>query len=352
MDWLIKELVDKNILKLPDMMKVEDYVGHYKIIDSLEQKANEPVVPTASLAQVRQTVVEQLIFPLGSLPVHQKAPYVNKALLYGPAGTGKTLLAHAIARETGANFFDLSAKNLDPGPAGSGRIKYPDKKGGNSAVMMLHMVFKVAKALAPSVICFDEVEWTFLADKKKVKAKWTGEKPPSRFMKDMLKEAKFLKEDDRILIVGTSRQPFLCEKGDLKKMNAFFKDFKLFCPMPDYSTMQLLWKTLIQRHQGVITEELDIQSLAWICTSSGYTAGAIDAVCRKVLSDRRKQRLAIKPLTSAEFVPHLAKIDPVFKEEFEQFAAWSAKNNPQGKQEDKPKKEKKDKKDGGKKKKK
>ena len=46
-------------------------------------------------------------------------------------------------------------------------------------------------------------------------------------MKDMLKEAKFLKEDDRILIVGTSRQPFLCEKGDLKKMNAFFKDFKV-----------------------------------------------------------------------------------------------------------------------------
>ena len=56
---------------------------------------------------------------------------------------GKTLLTHAIARETGANFFNISAKNLDPGPAGSGRIKYPDKKGPNSAVMMLHMVFKV-----------------------------------------------------------------------------------------------------------------------------------------------------------------------------------------------------------------
>ena len=46
---------------------------------------------------------------------------------------------------------------------------------------------KVAKALAPSVIYFDEVEWTFLADKKKVKTKWSGEKPPSRFMKDMMK---------------------------------------------------------------------------------------------------------------------------------------------------------------------
>jgi len=120
--------------------------------------------------------------------------------------TGKTLMTHGIARETGANFFNISAKNLDPGPPGSGRIKYPDKKGPNSAVMMLHMVFKVAKALAPSVIYMDEVEWTFLADKKKVKSKWTGEKPPSRFMKDMMKEAKFLKEDERILIIGNSRQ--------------------------------------------------------------------------------------------------------------------------------------------------
>jgi DNA polymerase III delta prime subunit len=149
MDWLIKELVDKNILQLPDHVKVEDYVGHYKIIDGVEQKSNENQPPVASLAQVRQTVVEQLILPLGSLPVHQKAPYINKALLYGPAGTGKTLVTHAIARETGANFFNISAKNLDPGPAGSARIKYPDKKGPNSAVMMLHMVFKVAKALAP-----------------------------------------------------------------------------------------------------------------------------------------------------------------------------------------------------------
>lgn len=73
-------------------------------------------------------------------------------------------------------------------------------------------------------------------------------------------------------------------------------------------------------------------------------------MCRKVLTERRKQRLPIKPLTNAEFIPHLAKIDPVFKDEYEQFSAWSAKNNPQGKQEDKPKKEKKG--GGGKKKKK
>jgi len=47
------------------------------------------------------------------------------------------------------------------------------------------------------------------------------------------------KEEERILMIGNTRQPFLCEKGDLKKMNTFFKDFKLFMPMPDYATMQV-----------------------------------------------------------------------------------------------------------------
>ena len=51
---------------------------------------------------------------------------------------GKTLLTHAIARETGSNFFNISAKNLDPGPAGSGRIKYPDKKGAAESTLTVH----------------------------------------------------------------------------------------------------------------------------------------------------------------------------------------------------------------------
>uniref|UniRef100_A0A7S1E580 AAA+ ATPase domain-containing protein n=3 Tax=Hemiselmis andersenii TaxID=464988 RepID=A0A7S1E580_HEMAN len=351
MDSLIKELVDKDILKLPPKVGISDFVGHYKNLDAIEQKALDPVIPEPSMAQIRQVVVEQLILPLGSLSVHQKAPYVNKALLYGPPGTGKTLLANAISRETGSNYIDLSARNLDPGGAGSGKIKYPDKKGANSAVMMLHIAFKVAKALAPSVMVLDEAHWTFLADKKKVKAQWPGEKPPSRFLKDFLKEAKFLKENDRILIVGTSNKPYLCEKGDLKKFNAFFKEFKLFLPLPDYASLQLLWRTLIARHGGAITDSFDLQTLSWICKTAGYTAGAVDQVVAKVLTQRRLQRLPVKPLSHTEFVPHLAKVDPVFKDEYDTFQAWTAKNNPQGKPEEKPKKADKAEKKGAKKKK-
>ncbi len=67
-----------------------------------------------------------------------------------------------------------------------------------------YIYIQVAKALAPSVILFEDAEWTFLGDKKKIKSQWQGEKPPSRFMKDLVKEAKFLKEQERVLIAGTS----------------------------------------------------------------------------------------------------------------------------------------------------
>jgi AAA+ superfamily predicted ATPase len=59
---------------------------------------------------------------------------------------------------TGANFFDLSPRNTDG--------HYP----GKAAAMMLHMVFKVARTMAPSVIYIDEAEKVFVSDKKKAKA--------------------------------------------------------------------------------------------------------------------------------------------------------------------------------------
>ena len=72
---------------------------------------------------------------------------------------------------------------------------------------------------------------------------------------------------------------------------------------------------------------------------------------KKVLTQRRLQRLPIKALSHTEFVPHLAKVDPVFKDEYELFQVWTEKNNKQGKvEEKKPKAEKSDKK-GAKKKK-
>lgn len=71
----------------------------------------------------------------------------------------------------------------------------------------------------------------------------------------------------------------------------------------------------MQCNGGVVTSALDISSLAKI--SDGYTPGHMIRVIRRVLSERRIQQLAKRPLVAAEFVSPLAKIDPVFQDEEE-----------------------------------
>ena len=72
-------------------------------------------------------------------------------------GSGKTMLAQAVANLSGATWFDLSPRNTD------------GKYQGKQVALMIHMVFKVARLMAPSVIYIDEVEKVFLTDKKKLK---------------------------------------------------------------------------------------------------------------------------------------------------------------------------------------
>ena len=72
------------------------------------------------------------------------------------------MIINALAAECGANVFEIGHRNTDG--------KYEKKK----AAMMMHMVFKVAKAFAPSIIKFDEAELTWISDKKKVKAMGFG----------------------------------------------------------------------------------------------------------------------------------------------------------------------------------
>ena len=87
----------------------------------------------------------------GSQAVHEKAPHIKSVLVCGPRQTGKKMLVHAVCTETGSNLFDLSPANI------AGR--YPGKAGLN---MMLHMVFKVAKALQPSVVYIGDAEKTWM----------------------------------------------------------------------------------------------------------------------------------------------------------------------------------------------
>ncbi|XP_036029377.1 dynein regulatory complex protein 11 [Onychomys torridus] len=296
---LFKELVEKGLLIQALKVNLSDYIGEYSYLGTtLRQVAIEPM---PSLLDVKQLITLYGILPLGSAEVHEKAPWVKSLLLVGPSGVGKKMLVHAICTETGANLFNLSASNI----AG----KYPGKNG---LQMMLHLVFKVARELQPSVVWIQDTEKTFY--KRVPQAEKLND--PKRLKKHLPKLLKLLKPDDRILIVGTTQRPFDAE------LQSFCRVYQkiILVPRPDYASRYVLWKQIILRNGGVLSNALNISCLSKV--TDGFTQGQIVKVVKDVLTDRRIRQQAYKPLTGVEFVTMMTSMNPVYKEEEENFKNW------------------------------
>uniref|UniRef100_A0A8C6RQH5 IQ motif containing with AAA domain 1 n=1 Tax=Nannospalax galili TaxID=1026970 RepID=A0A8C6RQH5_NANGA len=299
---LYRELVKEGLLIPALKVNLSDYVGEYSHLGtSLRQVAIEPM---PSLLDVRQLITLYGILPLGSPEVHEKAPLVKSLLLAGPRGVGKKMLVHAICTETGANLFNLSSENI----AG----KYPGKSG---LQMMLHLVMKVARQLQPSVVWIQDTEKTFL--RKVPQAEKLNE--PKRLKKYLPKLLKLLKPDDRVLLVGTTQRPFDAE------IQSFCRVYQkiILVPRPDYASRYVLWKHIIQRHGGVLTNSLNVSCLSKV--TDGFTQGQIVKAVKDVLTDHRIRQQAHKPLTAEEFIAMMTNMNPVYKEEEESFKNWYAK---------------------------
>uniref|UniRef100_A0A8C2VD40 IQ motif containing with AAA domain 1 n=1 Tax=Chinchilla lanigera TaxID=34839 RepID=A0A8C2VD40_CHILA len=299
---LYRELVEEGLLIQSLKVNLSDYIGEYSYLGTtLRHLAIEPM---PSLLDVRQLITLYGILPLGSPTVHEKAPLVKSLLLAGPSGVGKKMLVHAICTETGANLFNLSAANI----AG----KYPGKSG---LQMMLHVVFKVARQLQPSVVWIEDTEKTFY--RKVPHAEKQNE--PKRLKKQLPKILKLLQPDDRILIVGTTQRPFDAE------LQSFCKVYEkiILVPRPDYASRYVLWKQIIQRKGGILTKALNISCLAKV--TDGFTQGHIVEVVKDVLTERRIRQQVRKPLTAGEFITAITSMNPVYKEEEDCFKDWYAK---------------------------
>ncbi len=257
--------------------RVADFYGDYNFVGSIEDMTKP--IPDASLAQVRSMITEWGVLPLGSKAIHENVARnygaVKSMLFMGPQGSGKTMMAKAVASETSSLFLDVSPAVIED--------KYSDKKGEDKLVAT---VMRVAKEMQPAVIYIDECEMVFPVKKKKKKSK-KGEKKgkgASRIKRQLTKLKKiYLKKNDRVVIIGCTNTP-----GDMSSAEATkFFDTHIYFPYPDVLNRKLIWEKMIHNLGGLLTHSFPMSTLAHI--TEGYTAGSIRLSCEKVLTDQRKK---------------------------------------------------------------
>ncbi|KAF7270092.1 hypothetical protein GWI33_016918 [Rhynchophorus ferrugineus] len=303
---LFQELVDNKIIRPYPAARLDDFKGDFSYKNT-ELRAMD-FDPAAVLLDVRQAVTLNCIQPLGVETM--KKP--RSVLIVGPRQSGKHLLANAIFNHTQCVLFDLS-------PEVTAGI-YPGAKG---LTMLIHLVTKMAKILQPSIIFFDAAEKVFY---KKV-PKEEKDLDPKRVGKKLVKGiVKTIKPEDRILVLGISKAPWLAQAAKLKK--AF--DRAILIPRPDYGSVYMFWREFLTPYHQV-DRDFNFTSLTTVTVYQPYSV--IKSVVKKILTPRRIIQLKYKPLKAEELHEVFVQdqLEPITDKEWKKYTKWYGKT-PLGKE--------------------
>lgn len=117
-------------------------MNKFKLAKNLKERLSD----VKGIDEVR-TEIEEIVLMLKNPAAYEDvgAKLIRGILLIGKPGTGKTLLARALAGESGVNFIYLNASEFDKSLVGAGS-------------KMLKEMFAFAKLNQPCIIFIDEID--------------------------------------------------------------------------------------------------------------------------------------------------------------------------------------------------
>jgi len=210
------------------------------------------------LEEAKQELKEIVEWPLKYLGFYNymKSRPPNGILIYGLPGTGKTLLAKALAHETEINFISVK------GP------EFLSKWVGESA-KAVRETFRKARSTAPCIIFFDEID--AIASRR---SESSDSKVIDQIVAQLLTEMDGLEELKDVVLIAATNRPDLLDPA-LLRSGRFGRHIEI--PLPDKNTRINIFK--IHLKDRPINDEINMESLAQ--ELEGYSGADIKAVCEE-----------------------------------------------------------------------
>ncbi|MEN6329784.1 MAG: CDC48 family AAA ATPase [Methanobacteriaceae archaeon] len=220
-------------------------------------------------------------------------------LLHGAPGTGKTLLAKAVASESGSNLVAINGPEVMSKFVGEAEKK-------------IREIFEEAAENAPTVIFIDEID--AIAPKRE---EVTGE-VERRVVAQILALMDGLKERGKVIVIGATNRPDALDQA-LRRPGRFDREIELRVPDRE-GRMEILE---IHTRAMPLADDVSIDKLAE--TTHGFVGADLAALCReaamnalrRVLPDIDLQEQRIAPeildklfVTSNDFIDSMKSISP------------------------------------------
>lgn len=174
-------------------------------------------------------------------------------LLFGPPGTGKTMLAKAIANEAGASFINVSMSTITSKWFGE------DEKN-------VRALFSLAAKVSPTIIFVDEVD-SMLGQRTRVGEHEAMRKIKNEFMTHW--DGLLTKSGERILVLAATNRPYDLDEAIIRRFER-----RIMVGLPSIESRELIMKTLLAKE---IVADLDYKELA--AMTEGYSGSDLKNLC-------------------------------------------------------------------------
>ena len=217
------------------------------------------------------------------------------ALLYGPPGCGKTLLARALATESSGNMILVRGSEIL-------------SKWVGESEKAIREIFRKAKSSSPCVIIFDELD--SLAKFKSGEEGGIGETVLSQLLTEM--------EDgsaSRVVVIGISNRPDIIDGSVLRTGRL---DLRIFIQPPDERGRFDIIKILTDSMP--LSSDVNLKEIA--VATQNYSGADLAALCREAAVKAMQNN--VSKISSADFAAGLKQIKPSITNEVE---TWYEKIN-------------------------
>lgn len=195
-------------------------------------------------------------------------------LLFGPPGTGKTMLAKAIANEAQASFINVSMSTITSKWFGE------DEKN-------VRALFTLAAKVSPTIIFVDEVD-SMLGQRNRAGEHEAMRKIKNEFMTHW--DGLLSRSDQRILVLAATNRPFDLDEAIIRRFER-----RIMVGLPSMESRELIIRRLLSKEK--VDERLNFKELATM--TEGYSGSDLKNLCttaayrpvRELIQKERKKEL-------------------------------------------------------------
>jgi transitional endoplasmic reticulum ATPase len=278
------------------VVKKEDFVNALKMVEPSAMREVLVEIPKVKwediggLESVKQALKEMVEWPLKHPESFERMGITppKGILLYGPPGCGKTLLAKAVANESGANFISVKGPELL-------------SKWFGESEQRIRELFRRAKQVAPAIIFFDEID--ALAPRRG----YGVHEATERIVSQLLTEMSGIEEMKNVVVIAATNRPDLVDPALLRPGR--IDRFVLVPPPNEKERLEIL--KIHTRNMPL--KNVDLVELAK--KTEGYSGADLEALCREAAMNALRENIKAKEVRMKHFEEALKKVTPSLTKE-------------------------------------